>query len=189
MPWISWPLAATLSNIFNCFCMDDLNASILLMSVWADIKHAFLFIFDCFVACKSVVMHGFLAPLMKGLLNNIFPKLYLIVEYWYVLDIRIDPWRSCRSSNNSLVRVFDSQRSQARFSATLTSVSTTLWLLNTRKMEHWQREGGKGRIVVFHWYLPRGWRDYYLFAFIMCWCHLFFNAPTERESSTFFSAH
>ena len=32
--------------------------------------------------------------------------------------------------------------------------------LNTRKTEHWQREGGKGRTVGFHWYQPLSWRNY-----------------------------
>ena len=32
---------------------------------------------------------------------------------------------------------------------------------NTRKTEHWQREGGKGRTVGFHWYQPCSWRNYW----------------------------
>ena len=31
--------------------------------------------------------------------------------------------------------------------------------LNTRKTEHWQRQGGKERTGGFHWYQCRNWRN------------------------------
>ena len=31
--------------------------------------------------------------------------------------------------------------------------------LNTRKTEHWQRQGGKGHTVSFHWYQSLNWRN------------------------------
>ena len=32
--------------------------------------------------------------------------------------------------------------------------------LNTRKTEHWRREGDEGRTVGFHWYQSRNCRNY-----------------------------
>ena len=32
--------------------------------------------------------------------------------------------------------------------------------LNTRKTEHWQRQGGKGRTICFHWHQSSNWRNY-----------------------------
>ena len=32
--------------------------------------------------------------------------------------------------------------------------------LNSCKTQHWQREGGKGCTVGFHWYQSRNWRNY-----------------------------